>query len=115
MTRDSYTKSFTRNPEQLQEMLTLYDKGWRIKDLQEKFNVVSASIVYQLRKHGIKLRGRRGRQKGDKNWISYSIKPPKNYENIDPYDGKINEGKNYKDYLLEEKKRNDISTTQKKK
>ena len=79
-------------------MLDLRRQGWSFPKLGEKYGIDHSSVIWQVRKHGIKVKP--GLLKQEKHYSPIHV-PPTTEKEIKMGVVKINQGKNYAGYLKE--------------
>ena len=110
MSREGYKKVFQNNPKLLQEMLDLRRQGWSFPKLGEKYGIDHSSVIWQVRKHGIKVKPgllKYGQQRNRHVRYDYfsepseKTKPSLMISESDKMKGvvMINQGKSYSEYL----------------
>lgn len=112
-----YIRVFQKDPKKLQEMLCLRARGWSLPDLGRRFDVDHSSILYHCKKHDveppekllkiddkdIEIEEKEKELLGGE--LTKKIKKYKNQDLIIEGEGKINEGKSYKEYRAESERR----------
>ena len=103
----TYRKIFTGKPELLQEMLDLRRQGWSFPRLGKKYGIDHGSVFYQVKKHGVKVKPELLQQFHKNREYTYSLHPsqqiPITERDIKMGVVKINQGKDYREYLREQK------------
>src|SRR3990167_8393146 len=106
----TYKRVFRNKPELLQEMLDLRKQGWSFPRLGVKYGVDYSSIIYQVKKHGDKVKQELLKRKSKKTTKETTKEryraahiPQIMKQDIELVIEKINQGKNYADYLKEKK------------
>lgn len=89
------------NTNQKTEIITLFKQGWRVQHIAQKFEINHATVIYHIKKnHAQRIVPVITRAKPEKPVFCYTQRAW-----LDTDGSRMNEGKNYRDYVKEEARR----------